>query len=278
MPIRVFALILVAAALHATWNALVKSATDKVAATIMVATTAGVLAGLILPFLPPPARESWPFISISAVCETLYYVLLANTYRHGDMSRVYPLMRGSAPLLVAAAGVVLIGEPLSIFGWIGIAVVSFGVIGLAASPGKGSDKTGILFALGNAVVIAAYTLIDGLGVRRSMSPLAYTMWIFLLPAIPLAIWAASKKRGAFGRSILARLPTAVVGGIATMVSYGLALWAMTFVPVALVAALRETSILFAVAISALILKEKVGLGRIAMACFIALGAAILRLA
>src|ERR1700744_4136680 len=137
MPISVFVLILIAAALHATWNSLVKSADDKVAATIIVAVAAGILAGLTLPFLPPPAKESWPLIAVSAVCETFYYALLANAYRRGEMSQIYPLMRGSAPLLVAVAGVVLIGEHLSVAGWVGIGLLSFGVIGLAAFPRKG---------------------------------------------------------------------------------------------------------------------------------------------
>ena len=278
MPISLFALVLLAAALHATWNALVKSADDKLLTTILVAGAAGLLAALALPFLPSPAPESWPFIAASVICETLYYVLLANAYRLADLSRVYPLMRGTAPLLVAGAGTVLIGETLSVTAWLGIVLVSLGIIGLAASSRGAGDARGVLVALGNALVIAAYTVIDGLGVRKSAAPVTYTLWIFVLPAIPLVGWALAARGAAFGRLIRARALVGLVGGIATLTAYGIALWAMTQAPVAMVAALRETSVLFATAISALILKEPVSRGRVALVCVIVAGAAVLRLA
>jgi drug/metabolite transporter (DMT)-like permease len=279
MPIHILALVLFAAALHATWNALVKSAGDKLLMTIMVASAAGVIAGLaLLLLLPPPARASWPFLAASGIFETLYYVLLANAYRDSDMSRIYPLMRGTAPLLVALAGTLLIGETLSLAAWTGIGLICCGILGLAASPPGPADTKGLLFALANALVIASYTLIDGLGIRRSAAPIAYTMWVFLLPAIPLALWAVATRRADFGRLIAARAPVGVIGGLATLAAYGLALCAMTLAPIAIVAALRETSVLFGTAISALVLKEKVSGGRIALVCVVAAGAALLRLA
>jgi drug/metabolite transporter (DMT)-like permease len=278
MPVHILVLVLFAAALHATWNALVKGADDKLLTTVMVVGAAGLLAAVALPFLRPPAAASWPFIAASAICETIYYILLANAYRFGDMSRIYPLMRGTAPLLVAAGGTFLIGETLSPGAWLGIGLISFGIMGLARSSRVTGDTKGIAFALGNATVIASYTLIDGNGVRESGSILAYTMWTFVLPAIPLAAWALLMKRVAFGRLIAARAHIGLAGGVGTVVAYGLALWAMTLAPVALVAALRETSVLFATAISVFILKEKVSCGRIAFVCIVAAGAVALRLA
>lgn len=277
MPIHFLALVLFAASLHATWNAIVKGAEDKLLTTILVASMAGALAALALPFLQPPAAASWPFIAASFVCQILYYVLLANAYRFADMSRAYPLMRGTAPLLVATLSATIVGETLSATAWLGLGLISCGIIGLAASPRGGASLEGIGFALGNAMVIAAYTLIDGLGVRRSGAPLAYTMWVFLLPALPLAGWALATKKAAFGRFAVRHLRRGLIGGAATLTAYGLALWAMTMAPVAIVAALRETSILFATAISALVLKERVSPARWAIVCVIAAGVVVLRL-
>lgn len=276
MSLDVFAIIMLGAALHATWNAVVKGAGDKLLTTCMIASFASLLALALVPFLELPARESWPFIGASVVFQVVYFVLVASTYRMADMSQTYPIMRGTAPLLVAAVSVGLLSESLSAFAWLGIAVISLGILSMAAAPSTG-QRTGMLLALINAGVIAGYTLIDGVGVRKSGTPGAYTLWIFLLTGIPLAAWAFAARRRDFCRYLARHWRPGVVGGVGTVASYGLALWAMTAAPIATVSALRETSILFGVVLSALVLKEPLSRVRVVAACIIASGAMLLRL-
>jgi len=277
MPLPVFGIVLFGAALHATWNAIVKGAGDKLLAMVSVSLAAGLLAVLALPFLAPPARASWPFIAASVALQVVYGLLVAAAYSLADMGRTYPLMRGAAPLLVSAYAALALGERLPAAAWAGIAAICAGILSLAAGGTRG-HRRGMALALANAVVIAAYTLVDGLGVRRSGAPAAYTLWIFLLTALPFAAWAGLARRRAMARQLAGAWRFAVLGGVSTVASYGLALWAMTLAPVAVVAALRETSILFGTAIAAGVLKERLGPVRIAAAGLIALGAAVLRLA
>ncbi|HAA38759.1 EamA family transporter [Pseudomonas marginalis] len=276
MSLDVFAIIMLGAALHATWNAVVKGGDNKLLTTCMIASIASLIAATVIPFLELPAKESWPFIGASVILQVVYFVLVASTYRIADMSQTYPIMRGTAPLLVATAGVGLLSESLSSFAWLGIAIICIGILSMAAAPSIGQRK-GMLLALVNAAVIASYTLIDGVGVRKSGAPAAYTLWIFLLTGLALAVWAFAVRRREFCRYLARHWRPGVIGGFGTVVSYGLALWAMTAAPIATVSALRETSILFGVVISALVLKEQLTRRRIMAACIIAGGAMVLRL-
>jgi drug/metabolite transporter (DMT)-like permease len=274
MTTAVFGIILFAAALHAIWNAIVKDGDDRLMTTVLVTGAAALIAVTALPFLPAPARASWLFIAVSAIVHIGYFALIARTYRAADMSQAYPLMRGAAPVLVAVASVVFLRAPLTPLAWLGIAVTCAGILAMAAGRQRGP---GAGFALANAGVIAAYTLIDGIGVRRSGAPPAYALWIFLLAGAPLAAWGVASRRRAFRRYVARNWRPGMVGGVGTVVSYGLALWAMTIAPIAIVSALRETSILFGAAISGFVLKEKLSPARIAGACVIAAGAVVLRL-
>lgn len=279
MSALVFAAVLCGAALHASWNAIVKGGSDKLLSTVLVAACSAVIALALLPFLPLPARASWPYLAASAVLQTLYFALVAAAYRATDMSRAYPLMRGLAPTLVALFGAAFLGQYLTPAGWTGVALVSVGVFAMAfALTGTaGASRRGTAFALANAAVIASYTLVDGAGVRASGAPVAYSMWLFVL-ATPLVAWALLTRFRAvvaYGRDNLWR---GLMGGIGNLGSYGIALWAMTRAPVAVVAALRETSILFGLAIAALVLGERIGPVRIIAAGLIVLGAITLRLA
>jgi len=162
--------------------------------------------------------------------------------------------------------------------WVGVSIICLGILGMAAGARRGNRK-GVALALANAVVIAGYTMIDGLGVRRSGAPAAYTLWLFLISGVPLAAWTLrTRGRIALAEYVRRNWHFGLIGGAGSLASYGLALWAMTVAPIAVVAALRETSIVFGAVISGLILKEPVGLARFAAACTIALGAAVLRLA
>jgi drug/metabolite transporter (DMT)-like permease len=272
----VFALILLAALCNASWNVLIKSARDKLLVSVLVAGGAMLLALAPLPFLAAPRPASWPFLAASTVLQPLYYVLLTRAYRRSDMSQAYPVIRGTAPLLVALASLAGLGQPLGLAGWLGVLVLCGGILAMAA--GTAFDRRGSLAALQCAAVTATYTLLDGTGVRLAGAPLAYILWLHVLTGLPMVAWALMARRPATVEQLQRQWALGLAGGAATMLSYGLALWAMTFVPVAVVAALRETSILFGLALAGLILKEKVAPRRIGAACVILAGAIVLRLA
>jgi drug/metabolite transporter (DMT)-like permease len=280
MPAHAVYIVLFGALLNASWNAMVKRSGDTLLTTIMITSAAAAFAALALPFLPQPASASWPFIGASVLLQTLYYVLLVAAYRSGDMSHVYPIMRGTAPLIVAALSAALIDEAVAGARWLGIGLICGGVLGLALHrPAQAvPHRAATAFALGNACVIAGYTMVDGLGVRRSGAPAAYALWIFLFSGIALLLWATFRRRAQFAAQLRGRWPLGLAGGAATVMSYTLALWAMTVAPVALVAALRETSIVFAALISAVLLKERVTLQRLACTALIIAGVVALRLA
>jgi drug/metabolite transporter (DMT)-like permease len=232
-----------------------------------------------------PAPASWPFIAASSLVQAAYYLLLIEAYRSGDMSHAYPLMRGSAPLLVALINGLLTGERLSGTQWLAVCLICGGVLamvlagrGPAAARPAASQRRATVYALATACVISLYTMIDGAGVRRSGAPAAYTMWIFLLNGSVVTAWAARMHGAALLRLAGARPLLLPVGGISTLGSYGIALWAMTLAPVAAIAALRETSILFATGIAALFLRERVGRGRLLAVALVACGAVAMRLA
>ena len=277
MTIAVLCIVLLAAALHATWNAIVKGCGDALMMTLAVIGAAAVIATASLPFLASPAPGAWPAIAVSATVHVAYFLLIAQTYRAADLSETYPLMRGTAPLLVALASATLLGERLAPLAWLGIVVICAGILAMAIGRRRGQGR-GARLALLNAAVIASYTLIDGAGVRRSGTPAAYTLWMFLLTAVPLVAWAFVVRRGEFQHHLARHWLAALVGGLGTIASYALVLWAMTEAPVAIVAASRETAILFATAISGVVLKERLGAARIAGACIIVVGVVALRLA
>lgn len=276
MPLSVFGIVLFAAALHATWNAIVKGAPDKLLTTILVAASAAAISAITLPFLAQPARESWPFLAASTVLQVGYYLLVARAYRGADMSQAYPLMRGTAPLIVALVSRFWLGEHLSLAATAGVTLICSGVLSLALGA-RGTSAQGLRAALLNAFVIAGYTLVDGAGVRASGTPAAYTLWLNLLSGAPLLAWALAARWRVFLPYARANLGLGVIGGLGTLTSYGLALWAMTHAPVAVIAALRETSILFATVIAVFVLREKLTWGRIFAALLIAAGAVVLRL-
>jgi len=287
IPLPVIAAVLGAALLHATWNALVKGRAgqgDPLLPTVLVVAGGALASALLLPFLAAPAPASWPFIAASSLAQTVYYLLLIATYQHADMSHAYPLMRGTAPLLVAVFNGILTGEQLSGPQWLAVCLICGGVLAmlLAARTPSAQQMQGqrraTVFALATACVIALYTIIDGAGVRRSGAPAAYTMWIFLLTGMAVPAWAARGRMRALAALARARPLLLPVGGASTLASYGIALWAMTLAPVAAIAALRETSILFATAIAAMFLRERVGRWRLLAAGLIACGAMLMRLA
>ena len=280
MTFEVMAVVLFSALLHAGWNALVRSSVDKFLSTLHIVCGAGALALVLLPGLPLPAPASWPYVIASGLIHVLYFTLVAHAYRDADLSFAYPLMRGTAPALSALAAAWLLGESPSPGHWLGIALICGGVLALAGSAWHHSGKHLIatLSALGNAAVIALYTLVDGQGARGSGHAFSYTAWVFLLTA-GLMLGLALVLRG---RQLLQPAPGAwrngLLGGAGTLGAYSLVLWAMTQAPIATVAALRETSIVFAALIGVLFLKERLGRWRLAAVLMVCAGAVMIKLA
>ena len=280
--------VLCGAVLHAGWNTLVKSSGDKEVDTALVHFVGALVAipPLLLVGLPPAA--TWPYIAASLTVHVAYYITLAGAYKHGELGMTYPIMRGSAPLLVALGSSFVLGESLTPLAWMGVLAVTLGValVGLA-HPGEAlHHRRALIYALANACVIATYTFIDGSGVRVTAAAghavASYVLLLFVLDGVPYPALVWWQRDRAGRRAIVAyartRWPLAALGGAASLGSYLIALWAMTRAPVALVSALRETSVLFATAFSVWILKERFGLERATGAVTIAGGVIALRFA
>lgn len=273
--------VLFAALLHASWNALVKSSTDKELDTALIHLMGSLMAIPMVALVgwPPPA--AWPYLAASIVIHIGYYFALTGAYRHGDLGLTYPLMRGVAPLLVALSAGVTLGEHLSVVAWVGVFGISVGVLVLGLSQHAFDAPKAVAFALANAVIIAIYTVVDGQGVRASghtlQSTLQYLATMFMVDGWPFALMMLAKRGRAFPRYAVRRWPIACAGALASLGSYGIALWAMTRAPIAMVAALRETSVLFAVVIGALVLHEVVTVRRVLGALVIISGVMALRL-
>ncbi len=284
----IVAAVLLGALLHAVWNALVKSSADKPLDTALVHFMGACVALPALCWTGLPRPESAPFIAASLLVHIGYYTALAGAYQHGDLGLTYPIMRGFAPLLVALGSLPLIGEAPSAVAWLGIVGITLGValVGLAHPGDALHHGKAVRYAFTNAGIIAVYTVIDGLGVRSEVAhggdALRYVMLLFVLDGVsyPLLVWL---RRGPAGRRQIlvyarGRWPLATLGGCASIGSYAVALWAMTHAPVASVAALRETSVLFAAVLGSRLLQEKFGLQRALGTGVIVAGVMALRMA
>ncbi len=284
----VVAAVLVGALLHAGWNALVKSSGDKPLDTALVHACGALVALPMLLWVGPPSAAALPYIALSLVIHVGYYVALAGAYQHGDLGLTYPIMRGFAPLLVALASAPLLGEVPSAGAWLGIVGITLGValVGLA-HPGEAlHHRRALAYAFANAGIIAVYTVVDGQGVRTEVAAggeaLRYVLLLFVLDGLPYPLLVAW-RRGREGRRaawpyIRQRWPVAALGGAASIGSYAIALWAMTRAPVASVAALRETSVLFAALLGVWLLGERFGVQRMAGSVLVVAGVVALRMA
>ena len=272
-------LILFAAALHASWNILLKSESESLTNTVLIVAGSAAIGVVFLPFVPLPLKPCWPYLGASVVIHIVYFTVLLLAYKKGDMSLVYPLMRGLPPVLTAMAASILLSEILSLRGWLGIALVSGGALMLTADFrfSKGFQLAPVALAFLNAIVIVIYTLVDAQGARLSGNAFSYTGWMLFLLA--LVFFFAIPVMG--GGQVFYRMAKdwkkSLIGGACTFGSYGIALWAMTLAPVALVAALRETSILFGTVFSVLILKERINWIRGLSITFIVMGAIAIKM-
>jgi uncharacterized membrane protein len=275
----VTALVLVSALLHAGWNAVAKSSTDRsltLAVVLLASAVIGAFASLVV---EPPAPEALPFLATSACFHALYQIFLLQAYRFGDLSQVYPIARGFAPVLVATLAAAFAGERPTVLQGAGIALASLAIASLAlerrggASPGVGRS---IAAAFATAAMIGSYTFLDGQGVRHSGGALRYVAWNFWATSLPFCAGAFWRGRARL-RAFLVRDGTrALAGGIVAAVGYAIVLWAMEHGAMAGVASLRETSVVFAALIGTLVLGEDFGARRIVAALGVAAGVMLLQ--
>jgi drug/metabolite transporter (DMT)-like permease len=279
IPLPVALAVLGAALLHASWNALLKAGADKQLEAIGLAFGSGAVALVAAPFLGVPANESWPWIVASAAVHVAYFRLLAGAYRWGDLSFSYPIMRGGGPLLVTVAGVVVFGEVLPPAETLGVLLISAGILAFAThrSHDPLAMRKSLAFALGNAVVIAAYTLIDAQGARLSGTPVAYALWFFVLNGVVITTIGMLQRGRDVPRHFVRHWGTTFAGGALAVGAYAIALWAMTLAPVALVAVLRETSVVFAAVLGAIFLREPFSARRVAATLAVLAGLVALRI-
>ncbi|MFQ5466866.1 MAG: EamA family transporter [Kiloniellaceae bacterium] len=276
----VLGLVLLAAILHATWNAMVKAGGDRlvmIALVIGASVPVSATAMFVLPMLAPAAM---PFLFLSSVIHYAYFGVLIWSYRYGDLSQVYPIARGAAPALVAVGAWLIAGESLKGAETAGVAIVSAGIMSLAwhrRSTARQGETAAIALALLNALLIGLYLVVDGLGGRRAGDPFTYIVWLFALQPLPLLAFALWRRRGRIRAAFAPHLKAGVLGGAIAAISYGIAIWALSVAPMAHIVAVRETSVLFAAAIGTLLLKEPFGRRRIAASAVVAGGAVLLNL-
>jgi drug/metabolite transporter (DMT)-like permease len=279
----VFFAVLIAAACHAGWNAAIKRTLDPLSTTILIGIGAATCA---LPFtfvFGVPEMASWPWLVASVFIHLFYFIGLIEAYRAGDMGQVYPIARGSAPLMTATLTTFFIGEHLGLYGWGGILMLAAGVLLVSLKGGRDLarlDKRAVGFALFTAVTICAYSVVDGIGARLAGpgKANAYSVWLFVGIAPVVAVYGVIRSGWRMLPAMLPHWKTGIGGGFLALASYGIAIWAMTVAPIAIVAALRETSVLFGALIAVLFLKEPLRATRVTAALLIVCGLALIRLA
>ncbi len=264
MTTVVFAMVLGAAVLHAAWNALVKANADRLVVIAIMMLSQVAVASAVVPFVAFPTPESWPFIWASTALNTAYCIFLISAYRYGDLSHVYPISRGSAPLIIVVVSIAIVGETLTRQEGLSVVLIGLGIMSLALTRGAAGFKEpkAILYALGTGAFIAGYTIVDGLGARLAESATSYTFWVHLFNGIPIALLAMYLRRGQVIVSFKKAWKVGVLGGMISFLAYWIVIWAMTQAPIALVSAVRETSMVFAVIIGVFVLRERLDLARL----------------
>ena len=276
MSPAIVALVLCAAVMHATWNAMLKSGGDRLRAVTLMSLASGAAALPFLPVLPLPAAAAWPALLLSAAIHVAYNLFLVLAYRHGDLGQVYPIARGSSPLLITLAAALIAGETPGPSAFLGILLVSAGIASLSRGWAAGASRRGMLAALATGVLIAAYSVADGIGGRLSGAPHAYAAWLFVIDTVPMPLiyWAVRGRRVPLVDGSAATW-RAAGGGCVSLVAYALVIYAASVAPMGAVSALRETSVVFAALIGRMFLAERLSPGRLASCAAVALGAALL---
>ena len=274
MPYHIILLVLFAALLHASWNALLRGGADRLWSMTVMCLAVAIASGAIALFLEPPAPASWFYVVLSAVLHVGYNLFLVRSYKVGDLGQTYPISRGSSPVLITLGAAVFAGESVSASSLLGIALVSGGIISLAFR-GRRLAVPSLPYALGTGCFIAAYSVTDGIGARLSGAPMAYTVWMcalwgVLMPAVYIGL------RGA--KSLFSVRPgffTALGGGLVSLLAYGIIIYAMAGAPMGAVSALRETSVLFAALIGYFFLGETLTVRKVLACVVIAIGTVLI---
>jgi len=274
MSFHIIALVLFAALLHASWNALLRGGADRLWSMTVMCLAVALASVAAAVFLPAPARASWMYAVLSAVLHVGYNLFLVRSYRAGDLGQTYPISRGSSPLLITVAASAFAGERVAMSALLGIALVAGGIISLAFN-GRKLAVPSLPYALGTGCFIAAYSVVDGIGVRLSGAPMAYTAWMCalwgaLMPAVYIGLRGADNlftMRPGFA--------TAVTGGLVSLLAYGIVIYAMSGAPMGAVSALRETSVLFAALIGYFFLGETLTVRKMLACAVIAAGAIVI---
>lgn len=276
MDAQVLALVLLAAALHASWNALVKVGGDPFVRLAAINLVSGLCALPLLFLVAPPAMASWPFLAGSVAIHLAYNVTLAYGYRIGDLSHVYPIARGVAPPLVALGAWLVAGESPGPIGAIAILVISGAIASLAFTERwRLGPLAPVWLALATGLSIAGYTICDGLGGRAAGDVLGYIAWLFVLDAVPFGLVVVLWRRQDLADQLRASWRASAIGGVLSLGAYGLVIWAMSLAPMASVSALRETSVIMAALIGTRLLREPLGTRRLVAASIVALGVVLL---
>lgn len=280
MEWHVFLAVVAAAALHAGWNALLKLNLEPLVAISLISVACGIVALPLVPFVALPHPASWPFVLASLGLHVVYYLALAQAYRHGDLGQVYPIARGAAPLQTALGAGLVASEALSGPAWAGLLVLTSGIMLMSLAGGRSIrvvNWRGVGFALLTASAIAAYSLVDGVGARLAGTAISYIVWLLLLDGLMMLVFGLWLRGGAFIRAFAGSWPVVMVGGAMSSAAYGIVIWAMTVAPIALVAALRETSVLFAAMISVALLGEPLRAARVAAVALAFVGVVLIRM-
>jgi len=275
----IVALVLLAALLHASWNAMAKSGGSPQYSIASYRLISALCCLPLLFFLPLPLAASWPMILASVAIHTGYYFTLSKSYRNGDLSQVYPLFRGLAPVLVVLGAALFADELLEPGAMLGIGLVSVGLISITFAGGALGKipPLALRWGLATSALIAAYTVADGIGVRIAGNPFSYIVWLFLLEPIPIGLWLLTRDRAGWAGYMRAKPGKICAGAFAAAAAYGMVIFAMAVAPMGLVSSLRETSVIFAALIGSLLFREPFGRQRIIAAILVCCGVVLIKL-
>lgn len=264
--------------MHAAWNALIKERGDRFFSISTLGVAQGLISLAIVPFVGLPEKAVWGWIAASAALHTGYKLFLIRAYTAGDLGQVYPLARGSAPLLSSLIALVFLHEALGPFLWAGVVTLCAGIALMAFKGGAvgALDAKAVFWALGTSLFITGYTIVDAVGARSAISAATYVVWMFVFDGLAIALVYTGVRRGRVV-AIARELPIGILTATLSLGAYWLIIWAMTKAPIGAVAALRESSILFALGISVLLLKERASPWRIGSAAMILAGVALMRI-
>lgn len=278
MSLDIIAIILLAAALHAGWNTLIKISGDRVAVMAFVTLAGSFISLFFLPFVESPDPASWPLLALTILIHTGYHFFLPVAYDHGDLGQVYPIARGSAPLMVTFGALLFAGEFFDWVSLLGVVCLAVGVMTLTFDKGTGVTKKpkAVLYAIGTGVCIAAYTIVDGMGARQAGSVLGFAVWLTIGDGLLTFLLALIWKRSAIWHVARTNPGTGIIGGAMQVGAYWIIVWALAHAPMGMVSALRETSVLFAALISTFVLKEGFGVWRFVSAGMVTFGLILAR--